>query len=203
MKRLVILIFLFFMVIGFGTYSAVNKIKEREMHNRFRNIYSIYSGLLQNTVLDMSGETGCYYSKSGNEDLSGCDNFYRNFVTKMNIKKYCQNNALAKNCVARYSAYPKTPKCYGFFERMINDEDDAFVFSNGSSIIIFNTKDEKRTPFFAVDVNGTAPPNKPGEDLFTMIIMRNQSGSYYFHSNITYCLPVEKGGIENIQDIYN
>ena len=202
MKRLVILLFIFFMVVGFGTYSAVNKIKYREMQNRFRNFYSVYAGLLQSTVMDMSGETDCNYSTSGEANISGCDNFYRTFVQKMKIKKYCQNNALAQNCVARYEAYPTTPKCYGFFERMINDEDDVFVFEDGSSIIIFNTKDEQRTPFFAVDVNGVNPPNKAGEDLFTMLIMRNAGGSYYFHSNITYCMPVEKGGIENIQDIY-
>ena len=61
---------------------------------------------------------------------------------------------------------------------------------------MFNTESAKRTPFFAVDVNGPKPPNNAGEDLFTMLIMKNEGGSYYFHTNITYCLPVEKGGIE-------
>ena len=42
MKRLVILLFIFFMVVGFGTYNAVNKIKYREMQNRFRNFYSAF-----------------------------------------------------------------------------------------------------------------------------------------------------------------
>ena len=203
MKRLVILLFIFFIVVGFGTHNAVNKIKDCEMRNSFRNFYSIYSGILQSTVLEMYGETGCFYSKSGNSDVSGCDNFYRNFVKKMSIKKYCQNDGLAGNCVAKYKSYTKKPECYGFFAKMINEEDDIFVFDNGSSLIIFNTKDERRTPFFAIDVNGIKPPNKAGEDLFTMLIMRNEGGAYYFHSNITYCLPVEKGGIENIQDIYN
>ena len=202
MKRLVILFCIFLGVVSVGSVSAFTKVKEKEMKNQFRNIYTFYSNVLQKTVMEMSESTGCYYSASGEADVSGCDEFYRNFISNMKIKKYCHGKGLEKGCVASYKSYTTKPECVGFSKTMIDNKNDVFVLDNGSSIIVFNTESAKRTPFFAVDVNGPKPPNNAGEDLFTMLIMKNEGGSYYFHTNITYCLPVEKGGIENIQDLY-
>lgn len=201
-KSLVLLIIVFIITVIAGTIKATETIKQREMKNAFRNIYTIYSNVLVSTVADMSGYTGCYYSDSGVSDLTNCDNFYRVFVSNMKIKKYCQNNGLERGCVGIYDKYTTDKRCSGFFERMINKEDDIFLMENGSSIIIFKDPKGNRTPFFAVDVNGPKAPNKAGEDLFSVLLMRHNSGSYYFHSNISYCLPIDKGGIEYIQDIY-
>lgn len=201
-KTLVILMITFIITVIAGTIKATETIKKQEMKNAFRNIYTIYSNTLVSTVADMSGSTGCYYSDSGESDLSNCDNFYRTFVNNMKIKKYCQNNGLEQGCVGTYEKYTTDKRCSGFFERMISKEDDIFLMENGSSIIIFKAPNGSRTPFFAVDVNGPKGPNKAGEDLFSILLMRHNSGSYYFHSNISYCLPIDKGGIEYIQDIY-
>ena len=71
-----------------------------------------------------------------------------------------------------------------------------------SSIIIYNYPTGVMKPMFAMDINGNAKPNKSGFDLFSMVIMRNSNGNYYFYPNITYCLPVEKGGFNYLTDIY-
>jgi len=200
--NIVILVFVFMIVVSLGTVKAVQKIRKNEMRNNFRNMYTLYSENLQRTVLDMYGEIGCYYSTTGEADVSGCDKFYSAFVKNMKVKKYCQNKGFANKCVPEYQSYTDKPACYGFSKDMVNNKDDIFVMDNGSNIIIFNTKSGNRAPIFAVDVNGLKPPNKAGEDLFTMLVVKNVNGSYYFHSNITYCLPIGKGGIEHIQDIY-
>lgn len=202
MKRLVFLICLFCVVVAIGTFRAISAIKLKETKNQFRNIYTLYSSALQYTVDEMSGDIGCYYSSTGESDVSGCEKFYKHFVENLKVKKYCQNDALAENCVPVYKSYTTSSNCLGFSEEMINKHDDVFVMDNDSNIIVYNTENGKRAPFFAVDVNGLKEPNTPGQDLFTILIMKNSGGAYYFHSNITYCLPVEKGGIENIQDIY-
>lgn len=202
MKRVILLLCIFLAVVSIGSASVLTKIKDKEMKNQFRNMYTFYSGILQQSVMQMSEETGCYYSASGEANVSDCDGFYRKFFSNMKIKKYCHGKGLEKGCVASYKSYTTKPKCVGFSKNMIDNKNDVFILDNGSSVIVFNTESSKRTPFFAVDVNGPKPPNVAGKDLFTMLIMRNEGGAYYFHSNITYCLPVEKGGIEHIQDLY-
>lgn len=200
--NIVVLVFVFFIVLGIGTVNTTSKIRDKEMKNTFRNIYTIYSENLQKTVLELAGETGCYYSTTGEADVSGCDAFYSTFVKNMKVKKYCQNNGFANKCVPLYGSYTTDKVCYGFSEEVINKYDDVFVMENGSNIIIFNTKAGKRAPIFAVDVNGMKGPNKAGEDLFTMLVIKNVNNSYYFHSNVTYCLPVTNTGIKYIQDVY-
>ena len=64
-KALVILIIVFIITVIAGTIKATETIKQQEMKNAFRNIYTIYSNTLVSTVADMSGSTGCYYSDSG------------------------------------------------------------------------------------------------------------------------------------------
>ncbi len=200
--KFVMLVFVFILLVSICTVNTCKKIIEKEIKNSFRNIYTIYSENLQSTVIDMAGDIGCYYSPTEGADLSKCDEFYSTFVQNMKVRKYCKDNAVEEKCVPEYKSYSNLPECYGFTKEMIEKQDDVFVMDNGSNIIIFNTRDGKRAPIFAVDVNGFKKPNKAGEDLFTMLIVKNANNSYFFHSNITYCLPVEKGGIEYIQDIY-
>ena len=84
----------------------------------------------------------------------------------------------------------------------MNVYDDAFVMPDGSSLVVFNIKKDERRPIFALDTNGFTTPNQAGEDMFSITIMRNDYGTYYFHPNITNCLHVEKGGIETLNDLY-
>lgn len=202
-KNEVIFMLVFVLIVAGGTLGSLYKIRENGMKKRFKHIYSLYSRVLERTALQMLGDTKCYYSKTGQSDFSGCAEFYNKFINNMKSKRYCQNNGLAGNCVPKYESYTKDPKCYGLSEEMINKYDDIFMMANGSLIIIFNRNDGLRTPFFAVDVNGLKEPNKPGEDLFTMLIVKNNDGAYHFHPNITYCLPLENEGIENIEEIIN
>ena len=78
---------------------------------------------------------------------------------------------------------------------MFNKFNQVFVMDDNSNIVVFNQPQNVPKPMFAVDSNGKLFPNKSGHDLFSFVIMRSKSGNYYFHSNITYCLPKEKGGI--------
>lgn len=170
----------------------------------FKKLYSAYSQALLITVEDMQGDTGCYFSsdKYINSDFSECDRFYKRFATNLRVTKFCKNNALSGGCIPVYSSYAKTSNCAGFSESMMNKFNQAFVMNDYSNIIVFNQPANVQKPLFAVDSNGKLVPNKSGYDLFSLVIMRNANGYYYFHPDVTYCLPQEEGGIRKLQDVY-
>lgn len=170
----------------------------------FKKLYSEYSQALNYTVAQMGGDINCYYSldKNVKSNFSGCDKFYKKFATNLKVQKYCKNNALKNGCVPVYKAYAKTPSCAGFSENMINRYNQSFVMYDNTNLTVFNKPENSPKPMFAVDSNGLLFPNKTGYDLFSLVIVRNSFGNYAFHPNVTYCLPREKGGIKNIQDVY-
>lgn len=170
----------------------------------FKKLYSAYSQALLITADEMEGETGCYFSSDRNypSDLSRCDRFYKNFATNLRVTKYCKNNALAKGCVPVYKNYVGNSKCAGFSENMMNRYNQVFVMDDKTILTVFNMPANTQNPLFAVDSNGMLFPNKAGYDLFSFVIMRKANGDYYFHPNVTYCLPLEKGGVHNLQDAF-
>ncbi len=170
----------------------------------FKKLYSEYSQALNYTVFQMGGDINCYYSldKNVKSNFSGCDKFYKKFATNLKVQKYCKNNALKNGCVPVYKAYAKTPSCAGFSENMINRYNQSFVMYDNTNLTVFNKPENSPKPMFAVDSNGLLFPNKTGYDLFSLVIIRNSNGDYSFHPNVTYCLPREKSGIKNIQDVY-
>ena len=190
-------------VLFFATWYTC-KLIDKAAVTSFKKLYSIYSQALQSTVSEMGGDTGCYYSSNRRikSDFSECDRFYKTFATNLKVKKYCKNMALENNCIPVYKKYPKAIQCAGFSESMMNKYNQAFVMNDKTSLVVFNMPANVPKPMFAVDSNGNLRPNKTGFDLFSLVIMRNPNGNYYFHPNVTYCLPVEKGGIKNIQDVY-
>lgn len=200
----VILFVVFALLVFIGSGNLVKTINKKETLKRFQTIYSSYSNALLKTVVDMGGNTGCFYDVRGEgyHDFSNCDAFYKTLVANLKVKKYCHGNALAGECIPVYQAYTRKKACIGFNEEMINEYDDAFSMPNGSNIIVYNIKKDERRPIFAVDTNGFAAPNKAGEDLFSITIMKKANNAYYFHPNISHCLPVEKGAIEYINDVY-
>ena len=200
--NIVILIFIFVIVVATATVNAVDNLKQKSVKRNFSSLYSRYSNALITTAVEMDGETGCYFSTAMAPNFSNCSEFYKIFLKNLNVKKYCQTKALQNGCVPEYEKYSQKASCIGFSKYMINNIDDAFVMENGSNIILPHSKDGNRIPMFAVDSNGLSKPNKAGDDLFSMVIIRNANGAYYFHSNITYCLPVQKDGIQYIQNIY-
>ena len=170
----------------------------------FKKLYSEYSQALQMTVYDMNGDIGCYYTsnKTYKSDFSNCESFYKKFATNLKVRKYCKNNALNDGCVPIYKTYATQPYCAGFSESMFNRFNQAFVMDDNSNIVVFNQPAKIQKPMFAVDSNGMLFPNKSGYDLFSFVVMRNKNGNYYFHSNVTYCLPKTNGGIQMLQDVY-
>lgn len=193
-----ILVLLF--VVTYYTCEFINKAAAVS----FKKLYSVYSQALNYTVIQMGGEISCYYStdKSVKSDFSGCDRFYKKFATNLKVKKYCKNNAFKNGCVPAYKAYAATPSCAGFSESMMNKFNQSFVMYDNTSLTVFNKPVNSPKPIFAVDSNGLLFPNKTGYDLFSLVIIRNKNGNYAFHPNVTYCLPREKDGIKNIQDVY-
>ena len=202
--RTLILFGVYIVVLLFATIHFTMQLLDKAAKESFKKLYSAYSQALLITVDNMNGDTGCFYGSKRNlpTKISGCDRFYKNFAANLRVTKYCKNNALAKGCVPEYKSYAVTPPCAGFSENMINRYNQVFVMNDKTNLIIFNLPQNVQNPMFAVDSNGKLPPNRSGYDLFSFIIMRNERGEYYFHPNITYCLPVEKGGMNNLQDIY-
>ena len=101
-----------------------------------------------------------------------------------------------------YKKYAQTPICAGFSENMMNRYDQVFVMNDETNLTVFNQPAKQQKPLFAVDSNGSVFPNKAGYDLFSLVIMKSPNGNYYFHPNVTYCLPVEKKGVHSLQDVY-
>ncbi len=202
--RTIILFGVYLIVLLFATVHFTIKLLDVAAKESFKKLYSAYSQALLLTVDDMNGDTGCFYGSKKNlpTKIVGCDKFYKNFATNLRVTKYCKNNALAKGCLPIYKNYAITQTCAGFSENMINRYDQVFVMNDRTNLIVFNLPQNTQNPMFAVDSNGKLPPNISGYDLFSLIIMRNERGEYYFHPNITYCLPVEKGGMNNLQDIF-
>ncbi len=203
-KRKLILFGIYLIVLLFFVTKYTIHFVEKSAVTSFKKLYSVYSQALLQTVYEMDGETACYYSsdKSVSSDFSGCDRFYKKFANNLKVRKYCKNNSLKDGCVPVYKNYAVKPSCAGFSESMFNRFNQAFVMDDNSNIVVFNQPAGVQKPMFAVDSNGKLFPNKSGYDLFSFVIMRGKSGNYYFHTNVTYCLPEEKGGIKMLQDVY-
>lgn len=199
----IVLLIVFILVIVMSITNVVESLAQHESKRRFKNLYARYSQALLITASEMSADTGCYYSsvQEIKHNFSNCDNFYRMFVTNLQLEKYCKENALKDGCIPQYEEYTTRPQCPGFTRAMMNNYADAFVMKDGSNIIVYNEIDKQRKPIFAVDVNGHAKPNRAGEDIFSLTILRDKNGSYYFHENVSHCLPVKKGGIYSLSDI--
>lgn len=203
-KRLLIFTFIYIIVVlCVATYYTCIFINKAAVVS-FKKLYSEYSQALNYTVTQMGGDIACYYSldKAVKSDFSGCERFYKKFATNLKVQKYCKNKALENRCIPVYQAYAKTPSCAGFSESMMNKYNQSFVMYDNTNLTVFNKPANFPKPMFAVDSNGLLFPNKTGYDLFSLVIVRNINGNYTFHPNVTYCLPREKGGIKNIQDVY-
>ncbi len=203
-KRTLILFGCYLIVLLCAVVYCTLYLIDQSARESFKKLYSSYTQALYTTVNNMAGETGCYLSSDKNieSDISGCTEFYKNFATNLRVTKYCKNNALSQGCLPVYKNYTVSKSCAGFSESMMNKFNQSFVMSDNTSLTVFNMPANVPQPLFAVDSNGKLGPNKSGYDLFSIVIMRNSHGNYYFHPNVTYCLPVEKGGINNIQDVY-
>lgn len=203
-KNLLILICIYIIIAIFVVLHFWTKLLEKTAVASFKKLFTEYTQVLDITVNEMDGDTNCYFStdKSLNNDFSGCDRFYKNFATNLNVRKYCKNNSLTNDCLPLYKNYTTKPDCAGFSENMMNRYDQTFVMQDNSTLTVFNMPSNVQIPIFAIDSNGKPSPNKTGYDLFSLVIMRNKNGQYHFHSNVTHCLPSEKGGIQKLQDLY-
>ena len=203
-KHLLILICIYILIAIFVILHFWAKLVEKTAMASFKKLFTEYSQVLDITVDEMNGDTGCYFStdKSVKSDFSGCDRFYKIFATNLNVRKYCINNSLFNDCLPTYQNYTTRADCAGFSENMMNRYDQTFVMQDNSTLTVFNMPSNVQNPIFAVDSNGKTSPNKTSYDLFSLVIMRNPNGQYHFHSNVTHCLPPEKGGIQKLQDLY-
>ena len=193
-----------FILIALSISTVIKNLSKTENSRRFKNIYSTYQTALLRTEKRLGGATGCYFSDDHSiaHDFSLCDDFYTEFMSNFKIKKYCEKDALQNGCIPQYKEYTTNTKCTGFFSYMMNKVDDVFVMEDDSILIVYKNADHQRRPIFAIDINGMGEPNRAGEDLFSLLIVRGSRGEYYFSGNIHYCLPVNKDGVKNVAEMY-
>lgn len=177
---------------------------QKEARASFKRLYGNYSRALQTTVNQMEGDTACYFSseKEIPNEFSGCEKFFKMFATNLRVSKYCKDNAFKNGCIPAYKKYITTSECAGFSESMMKKYNQSFVMGDTTTLTVYNRPANEPKPILAVDSNGKMFPNKTGYDVFSLVIMRTPSGSYYFHPNVTFCLPPEKGAINSLQDVY-
>ncbi|MBO6087947.1 hypothetical protein J6P92_06350 [bacterium] len=170
----------------------------------FKRLYGTYTKALNMTAYEMDGDIACYFSAEKNKagNYSGCKDFYKKFVSNLKVSKYCESNGKKNGCVPNYKKYSNLSECSGYSKQMMELFNQSFVMSDQTNIIVFNMPQDSPKPLFAVDSNGNMPPNRTGYDLFSFVIMRGANGEYYFHPNVVYCLPPEKGGIQKFEDAY-
>ena len=96
---MLILICIYILIAIFVILHFWAKLVEKTAVASFKKLFAEYSQVLDITVDEMNGDTGCYFStdKSVKSDFSGCDRFYKNFATNLNVRKYCINNSLLNN----------------------------------------------------------------------------------------------------------
>lgn len=188
-----------YLVITYTTYFVNRSAKES-----FKKLYNRYSQVLDMTVRDLGGNTECYFSTDVNvpNNFSGCDEFYEKFTENLKVEKFCKDNSLSKGCLPKYRQYNTDPSCEGFSKNSMTKTAPTYVMRDRSTLTVFNFPANSPKPAFAIDSNGKIFPNKPGYDLFSLVIVRNVNGYYTFHPNVTYCLPVGKDGIHQLQDVY-
>jgi prepilin-type N-terminal cleavage/methylation domain-containing protein len=172
--------------------SLISKMQMISFKNQFKKAYSVYSqNLLKTVMIDFDGDSGCYYSSSG-DNVTGCPDFFEQFAKNMNVIKTCKGNALADGCVPVYD-YMAAAGCSGFSLNNVNNTNDVYVLSDGSIIIPYKFSNNSGfMPFFMFDVNGMKIPNKVGQDIFALnIYIDARSGAYRLGSGrtITGCLP--------------
>ena len=182
------------------TIDTINKFAA----DSFKRLYGNYTRALSLTVLEMDGDTECYFAaeKGMTSNYSGCDKFYKKFVSKLKVSQYCEKKKKKNGCIHDFKKYAELPECSGYSSQMMNLFDQSFKMSDKTNMVVFNMPVGSPKPMFAVDSNGQMFPNKTGYDLFSFVIMKNSKGDFYFHPNVVYCLPPEKGGIQEFQDFY-
>ena len=203
-NKFLIALLISFLILSVVVSFCISYFREKYLIMQFKKEYITYNQALTITALDMFGDTGCYYSTDKNvkNNYANCDKFYKRFATNLNVRKYCKKDALSDGCVPVYKSYTAEARCAGYSESMMNRFNQAFVMDDNSNFIVFNQPANVQRPLFSVDSNGMLFPNKSGRDLFSFVIMRSKNGNYYFHSNVTYCLPKESGGISKLQDVF-
>lgn len=196
---LLVTVITLYLVISFTHYFI-----ERSAKESFKKLYNTYSQILEMTVKDFDGNTECYFSTDVNidNDFSGCQKFYEKFTENLKVTKICKDNSLSNGCLPDYKKYSTQPTCEGFSETSMNKTSQTFVMKDNSTLTIFNLPANSPKPAFTLDSNGKMIPNKSGHDRFSLVIVRNENGYITFHPNVTYCIPVENGGVHQLQDVY-
>ncbi len=201
-KAILISIFMIVLLVAIVHYTKLFIVKNAIVS--FKKLYNTYSQALDMTVIELDGETDCYFSTNSevSNEFSGCEKFYKEFATNLKVTKYCKDNSLKNGCLPVYNSYAINPSCAGFSESMMNRYNQTFVMRDKTTLTVFNQPSGAPKPIFALDSNGKIFPNRSGYDLFSLVVIRNQHGHYTFHPNVTYCLPQETGGIQKLQDVY-
>ncbi len=173
------------------------------LRNQLKKALSIYNQALIQTVEDMGGDTGCFYSQTEPRytEKSTCEAFMEQFSKNLKVVKTCKGQALNNGCVPKYYSYPTVGGCSGFSESSINNRNTAYVLADGNIIISYSAGIDMH-PLFAFDINGMKGPNKSGYDLFAIQVDRvTNSQAIIFNPMLQSCFGAEPGGLGDITDV--
>ena len=118
--------------------------------------------------------------------------FYKTYLQNLPINKYCRHNKDGEtDCTPNYIVDSKSD-CAFLFNKIIYEYSDAVSLKN-NNIMIIAAKDKKmRLPLFAIDINGSAPPNVAGDDLVLLVLRKNDSDAFFIDMDTSFCKDIPK-----------
>lgn len=182
--------------------------QKKELNTRFAKVYSTYSNALVQIIEENGDVPECYYF-NGYSKVAECESFFKNYIKKLNIVKYCDKNGVINKCIPEYTKYnaeDNNAACPGFKKSIIETISKSWVLPDGSTA--FTYYNGSAMPVFAIDINGFQKPNKGGYDLFSFTISRPDGvNTLKLINSVDHCQYtfVENGGMttnEMLTSIY-
>ncbi len=181
-----ILYMLFFLlVVSIATLKAVGIIKKNYKQTILLQINSMYSQNLLKTNEDYS-DLKCFVTERGEIVTQECPSFYDEFMQDIPVKNYCKSKR-SYSCIPNYRVSGKTPQNYeDIYEKLINKSNDSIILKK-NKLMIIASDNKAKYPIFAIDINGTSPPNIIGEDLILVTLRKKENGETIIETNSAVC----------------
>lgn len=166
--------------------TLIKNYQEKVRDNQFKKIYSTLNQAILLSLTDLGYMPKCYYPSAGWVE---CKFFWGAMKKNLKIVKICPNKAFENGCVGDIEGYDVvikenhkndenynaenwdnfiTNNIVGFTTNNIKNRNEAFLLSDGTSIILYNATGG--APIFLVDINGPSGKNKLGYDVFEIKI---------------------------------
>ncbi|MBR6162774.1 hypothetical protein IKQ26_02620 [bacterium] len=183
--------------------ALISKYHDEQLKTQIKKSYSTISNALNSTITNLGYVPKCWYSDDtdttsglNRNEQSECELLIGEIVKKLNVTKYCENNAIDNGCIPEYSEYGSTG-CQGFFSKnSFNNSSSAWILGDGSIFISY-----ARSWLVYYDINGFKGPNTPGKDVFALLIDRPKLNSNQLKFSGCSCSP-GKNFSDALKDAY-